>query len=143
MTKLARVREHVDVVIMDPPRDGSTKAFIDAIKYLGARKVVYVSCNPDTLKRDLYIFLDNGYEIKSIEGVDMFPRTLHVECVAVLELSNNPKKTPKKQRVIDDDDDDEELLVLQEMVKKYGTPDPNNKDNKNYHKFHKIKKNKK
>ena len=145
MTKLARVREHVDVVLMDPPRDGSTKAFIDAIKYLGARKVVYVSCNPDTLKRDLYIFLDNGYEIKSIEGVDMFPRTLHVECVAVLELSNNPKKSPKKSRVFDDDDDDDELRVLQEMVKKYSSSENKKNDNNsmNYHQFHKNKKNKK
>ena len=88
MTKLAKVREHVDVVIMDPPRDGSTKQFINAIKYLGAKKVIYISCNPDTLKRDLYIFSENDYIVKSLEAVDMFPRTLHLETIAVLELDN-------------------------------------------------------
>lgn len=86
MTHLAKDRVHIDVVIMDPPRDGSTKQFIDAIGHLQPRKVVYVSCDPRTLKRDLYQFFENDYVLKSIEAVDMFPRTLHVECVCLLEL---------------------------------------------------------
>ena len=85
MTHMAKERMKCDVVIMDPPRDGSTKAFIDAINYLGARKVVYVSCGPESLKRDLYLFSENDYLVKSITAVDMFPRTVHAECVAVLE----------------------------------------------------------
>ncbi len=105
MTKLAKVREHVDVVIMDPPRDGSTKQFINAIKYLGAKKVIYISCNPDTLKRDLYIFSENDYIVKSLEAVDMFPRTLHLETIAVLELDNEI--------------DELEELVKRENTKKY------------------------
>lgn len=88
MTHLAKDRVHIDVVIMDPPRDGSTKQFIDAIGHLQPRKVVYVSCDPRTLKRDLYQFFENDYVLKSIEAVDMFPRTLHTECVAVLSLKN-------------------------------------------------------
>jgi len=88
ITKLAKVRSHVDVVIMDPPREGSTKAFINAIKYLGARKVIYISCGPESLKRDLYQFSENGYTIDSIEGVDMFPRTLHVESIALITRKN-------------------------------------------------------
>jgi len=98
ITKLAKNREHVDIVIMDPTREGSTKAFINAIKYLNAKKVIYVSCNPETLKRDLYQFVENDYIITSITGVDQFPRTLHSEVVCVLETieehnkSNNTRK---------------------------------------------------
>ena len=86
ITKLAKNREHVDIVIMDPPRDGSTKAFINAIKYLNAKKVIYVSCNPETLKRDLYQFAENDYYVDKITGVDMFPRTISMECVATISL---------------------------------------------------------
>lgn len=86
MTHAAKNRDSVDIVIMDPPREGSTKQFINAIGYLKPREVVYISCDPTTLKRDLYIFLDNNYEVKSITGHDMFSRTKHIECVALLEL---------------------------------------------------------
>lgn len=86
MTHLAKDRTHIDVVIMDPPRDGSTKQFINAIGHLKPRKVVYISCDPRTLKRDLYLFFENNYVLKSIDAVDMFPRTLHTEAIAVLEL---------------------------------------------------------
>ncbi|MBE6137842.1 MAG: 23S rRNA (uracil(1939)-C(5))-methyltransferase RlmD [Erysipelotrichaceae bacterium] len=86
MTHLAKDRTHIDVVLMDPPRDGSTKQFINAIGHLKPRKVVYISCDPRTLKRDLYLFFENDYVLKSIDAVDMFPRTLHTEAIAVLEL---------------------------------------------------------
>ena len=88
MTHLAKNKEHVDVVIMDPPREGSTKQFIDAIGYLKPRRVIYVSCDPNTLKRDLYVFSDNDYIVKHIEGVDMFPRTLHLEYSGILPLES-------------------------------------------------------
>ncbi len=88
MTHMAKERTKVDVVIMDPTREGSTKQFINAIGYLKPRKVVYVSCDPKTLKRDLYDFFDNDYEIVSIDAVDMFPRTQHVECVCLLTKVN-------------------------------------------------------
>lgn len=88
MTNLAKNRDKVDVVIMDPPRDGSTKQFINAIKYLKPRKVVYVSCNPITLKRDLYQFFENDYLLESITAVDMFPRTIHTENIAILSLDD-------------------------------------------------------
>ncbi len=105
MTKLAKVREHIDVVIIDPPRDGSTKQFINAIKYLNAKKVIYISCNPDTLKRDLYLFSENDYIVKDLEAVDMFPRTLHSEMIAVIEKDNEI--------------DELEELVKRENTKKY------------------------
>ena len=88
MTHLAKDRASVDVVLMDPPRDGSTKQFINAIGYLKPRKVVYISCDPRTLKRDLYQFFENDYILKSIDAVDMFPKTQHVECITLLELKN-------------------------------------------------------
>ncbi len=88
MTHLAKEKNHIDVVIMDPPRDGSTKQFINAIGYLKPKKVIYVSCDPNTLKRDLYQFFDNDYVVKSIDAVDMFPRTVHIESVCLLQQSN-------------------------------------------------------
>lgn len=89
MTHMAKDKVKVDVVIMDPPRDGSTKQFINAIGYLKPRTVIYVSCNPETLKRDLYTFFDNNYDLKSIEAVDMFPRTQHVETITLLEIKKS------------------------------------------------------
>ena len=88
ITKLAKTREKIDVVVMDPPREGSTKAFINAIKYLNVKKVIYISCNPDTLKRDLYQFFENDYNLECMHAVDMFPRTLHLETIAVLKLDD-------------------------------------------------------
>ena len=89
MTHLAKNKEKVDIVIMDPPREGSTKQFINAIGYLKPRKVIYISCDPKTLKRDLYLFSENDYVIKSIEGVDMFPKTQHVETICLLNRKND------------------------------------------------------
>ena len=73
------------VIIMDPPRRGSTPEFIDAVKRISPRTVVYVSCDPVTLCRDLNMFMDK-YEIKVVQPVDMFPNTLHVETVVMLTL---------------------------------------------------------
>jgi 23S rRNA (uracil1939-C5)-methyltransferase len=84
MTHMAKERFEVDVVIMDPPREGSTKQFINAIGYLKPKKVVYISCDPKTLKRDLYDFGENNYYVEKIEGFDNFSKTQHLECAAVL-----------------------------------------------------------
>ena len=84
ITNLAKNRTKIDVVIMDPPREGSTKQFINAIKFLNAKKVIYISCNPETLKRDLHIFKENDYKIENIEAVDVFSKTLHLESIALL-----------------------------------------------------------
>ena len=89
MTHLAKDRQKIDVVIMDPPREGSTKQFINAIGYLKPKHVIYISCDPKTLKRDLYLFLENDYQINEINAVDMFSRTQHVETVCLLSLKEN------------------------------------------------------
>lgn len=79
---------HVDVVFMDPPRSGSTEVFIRTVANLSPDKVVYVSCGPDTLARDLGIFEKCGYKVRKIQPVDMFPHTEHVECVVGIQRVN-------------------------------------------------------
>ena len=79
-----------DVVIMDPPRKGSDEAFLSTLIKTKPQKIIYVSCDPATLARDLK-YLSNEYNIKSVNPVDMFPHTFHVETV-VLMSKVNPKK---------------------------------------------------
>ena len=88
INELALNKIKVDCVILDPPRIGTTYNFISAVAKMGIKRVVYVSCGPETLARDLKIFKDFGYEIKNARCVDMFPRTEHVESVTLLMLKN-------------------------------------------------------
>ncbi|MCL8207915.1 MAG: 23S rRNA (uracil(1939)-C(5))-methyltransferase RlmD [Actinomycetia bacterium] len=74
-----------DGVILDPPRSGARPPVLDALRRLRAPHVVYVSCNPETLARDLAVVADT-YRLVRVTPVDLFPRTDHVECVAVLRL---------------------------------------------------------
>lgn len=87
MVELANNKEKIDILILDPPRDGSTKEFINAVKMLAPRQVVYVSCEPKTLIRDLYLFSNIGYSVKQVQGFDMFPRTFNIETVVCLTLN--------------------------------------------------------
>ena len=73
-----------DVIILDPPRKGCDEALLDAIGQMKPKKIVYVSCNPETLARDLSMLTKNGYEAEHIQGVDMFPFTEHVESVVLM-----------------------------------------------------------
>ncbi|MBQ6025356.1 MAG: 23S rRNA (uracil(1939)-C(5))-methyltransferase RlmD [Lachnospiraceae bacterium] len=79
------------VLIMDPPRSGSTDAFINAAANAGIEHIVYVSCNPETLARDLKAFIKKKYKVKKITPVDMFPWTEHVESCVLLERVSNRK----------------------------------------------------
>ena len=81
---MASAGDSVDVVLMDPPRSGSTEEFIRAVAAVKAKRVVYVSCGPDTLARDLGVFRKLGYEAKGAWPVDMFPGSVHVETVCLL-----------------------------------------------------------
>ena len=87
MTVMAEKGEKADVVIMDPPRAGSTEQFIDAVESIQPSRVVYISCNPVTLQRDLKYFVKKGYKVKEAWPVDMFPWTGHCEVVTLLQRS--------------------------------------------------------
>ena len=84
MTRMAQEREGVDVVFLDPPRSGSDEAFLRSLCALGPKRVVYISCNPQTQKRDLAMLAAGGYRVEAIQPVDMFPQTGHCECIASL-----------------------------------------------------------
>ncbi len=84
MVNLAEEGLKADVVIMDPPRAGSDVKFLKSLVTLSPRKVVYISCNPETLARDLMYLSKNKYKVRKIQPVDMFPHTEHIECVVLL-----------------------------------------------------------
>ena len=74
-----------DFIVLDPPRDGIHPKAIQKIIDFGVEKMVYISCKPTSLARDLEIFREAGYEVERGECVDMFPSTVHVETVVLLE----------------------------------------------------------
>ena len=91
LVNMAEQGENADVVIMDPPRSGSTEEFMDAVGKLGAGKVVYVSCNPETLARDVRYMKKLGYRAVEAWPVDMFPETDHVETIELLSKLDSKK----------------------------------------------------
>lgn len=88
MQALAKDGQNFDVIILDPPRAGSTPTFLKATAQLAQKKIVYVSCNVVTQARDLKVLFDSGFAIERVTPVDMFPHTKHVECVVVLSKAN-------------------------------------------------------
>lgn len=85
--------EKPDVVFMDPPRAGSDTKFLDSLIKMSPKTVVYVSCNPETLARDLnYLSKNSDYKVRKIQPVDMFPHTAHVECVVLITRVENELK---------------------------------------------------
>ncbi len=84
MTDLAAVGEKADLVIMDPPRAGASLEFLRSLVTLSPEKIVYISCNPETLARDLSFLSRKGYKVRKIQPVDMFPHTEHIECAVLL-----------------------------------------------------------
>ncbi len=86
LTQMADAGEKVDVVFMDPPRSGSTEEFLDALIRICPKRIVYISCEPETLARDLkYLTRKSGYRVREITPVDMFPFTGHVETVVLIQ----------------------------------------------------------
>ncbi|MFN2427658.1 MAG: 23S rRNA (uracil(1939)-C(5))-methyltransferase RlmD [Candidatus Binatia bacterium] len=83
---LADAKEPVDVLLLDPPRSGLASAAASAAA-LGASRVVYVSCNPATLARDVRVFVAAGYRVGNVAPIDLFPQSFHVETVCTLELT--------------------------------------------------------
>lgn len=84
LRQMAKDGRDFDVLLMDPPRSGSTPEFIAAACAIKPQRIVYVSCNPHTQVRDLELFAQGGYALSRLRAVDMFPHTEHVETVALL-----------------------------------------------------------
>lgn len=84
----AAAGEKADVIFMDPPREGSTPEFLASVARMAPKRVVYVSCNPVTLARDLATLTKLGYKAEGFTPVDMFPHTEHIETVCLLVLRN-------------------------------------------------------
>ena len=85
---MAQENVPADVVFTDPPRAGCSREFLGALVRLAPRKIVYISCNPETQARDLRYLTRNGFKVRRIRPVDMFPYTRHIETVVLLERSS-------------------------------------------------------
>ena len=81
-------KEKIQTVTVDPPRAGLDKEIIKTLANTKIKNIIYISCNPQTLARDIKRFMGRGYELKEIKAVDMFPQTMHVETVALLYKLN-------------------------------------------------------
>lgn len=81
-----------DVVVIDPPRKGCEEVLLNTLVDMQPQRIVYVSCNPSTLARDLKYLCENGFEVKEVQPVDMFAWTGHVECVIWMQLVDKSKK---------------------------------------------------
>lgn len=99
MVKMSEADEKVDVVFIDPPRSGSDEKFLSSLVRLSPKKVVYVSCNPVTLERDLCYLEKHGYKAEKACPFDMFPFTCHVEIVCLLGNRNAKPDTRVKLSV--------------------------------------------
>lgn len=85
LTGMAEAGQKADVVFLDPPRSGSTEKFLDAVIALAPERIVYISCGPDTQKRDIeYLMKKSPYRVKKLCPVDLFPLTKHVETVVLI-----------------------------------------------------------
>lgn len=93
MENMAENGEHADVVFMDPPRTGSDKKFMSSVIKLNPSRIVYISCGPETLARDLEYLTKHGYDVRKIQPVDMFSFTDHCEniCLLTKNLRNRRK----------------------------------------------------
>lgn len=84
LAEMAERQAKLDVLFMDPPRSGSSEAFLSSVAAIRPKRVVYISCNPDTLVRDLRFLTKKGYRVEKCVGVDMFPFTVNIETVCLL-----------------------------------------------------------
>ncbi len=84
MMRQAKAGQQLDVLLMDPPRAGASKEFLDATCQLAPARIVYISCNPQTQQRDVAYLVRNGYALDIVQPVDMFPHTEHTECICRL-----------------------------------------------------------
>lgn len=98
ISEAAQEGERADVIFMDPPREGSTPQFLQSVVQMAPRRVVYVSCNPETLARDLALLTQKGYRVDRSTPVDMFPHTEHIEVVCALSRVDAGGKKHARRR---------------------------------------------
>ena len=98
------LKERPDLIIVDPPRDGIHPKAIGKIIAFGAPEIVYVSCKPTSLARDLEIFQQEGYQVERVKLMDMFPRTVHVETVVLLSKGEVDSKKIRVEFSLEDMD---------------------------------------
>lgn len=91
LVEMAEQNAKVDVVLMDPPRAGSDEAFLSSVVKMAPEKVVYISCNPETLVRDLKYLTKRGYKVVKGVGCDMFPFTEHCETIVLLQKNSQAR----------------------------------------------------
>ena len=84
MKNQLRRKEKADVVFLDPPRAGCSREFLQSLIRLAPERIVYISCNPETLARDVGMLVHNHYVVQRVTPIDMFPFTTHIETVCLL-----------------------------------------------------------
>jgi 23S rRNA (uracil1939-C5)-methyltransferase len=84
--KFIQTIDSIDVAVVNPPRKGCEPSFINKLSNLKPKKIIYISCDPATLARDLKALCEQGYHIDTVQPLDMFPQTAHVECIVKLSL---------------------------------------------------------
>ena len=121
MLGMAQDGEKADIVFMDPPRAGSDECFLSSLVTLAPKKIVYISCNPETQQRDLRLLTKRGYKVEKIQPVDMFPHTNHVETVVLLsQLKQKPDDYINVTIELDDMDiTSAETKATYDEIKKY------------------------
>lgn len=96
--------ERADVVFLDPPRAGSTPEFLGAVDRMGPERIVYISCNPETQRRDLRLLAGRGWKARLLQPVDLFPHTEHVETVVLLSKGEIDSKKVRVEFSLEDMD---------------------------------------
>lgn len=104
ITEAAAAGQRADVIFMDPPREGSTPQFIESVARMAPKRVVYVSCNPETMARDLALLTAKGYRAEGFTPVDLFPQTAHVETVVLLSKGEIDSKKVRVEFSLEDMD---------------------------------------
>ncbi len=111
-------RARADVIVVDPPRKGCDEALLETVVKMAPERVVYVSCDSATLARDMKYLCGNGYEVRKVRAVDMFPMTVHVETVVLLS-HKSPDSVFNVKVEFGEGDDKISLDAIAERAKKY------------------------
>ncbi len=89
LKEIENLHEHPDLIVLDPPRDGVVRKAIEKLIAFQSPEIIYVSCKPTSLGRDLQEFVKGGYEVKRVKLVDLFPGTQHVETIVLIQKKNS------------------------------------------------------